>query len=236
MKRVRAIMACAAMAFLMSACGGSDEAADGDGGEGDGQDTATRSGSEGGSDGRQETMSEAAIEEQYAQGQYTLTEDGAADGQYEEAAPEDLPFPLPPGAEIIAAGERPDEAYLAAMNVASEREAYEFYLEAVPDAGYEILNQRNSDEGENGENGENGGGAFSGRITVEGDGYRGSVRFGGGVAIIRLSSALAEQAEMRQERLQERQQRMEETQEDQPADGDTQEQNAEETPDQNPDQ
>ncbi len=236
MKRVQAIMACAAMAFFLAACGGSDEASNGDGGEG-GQDTAAQAGSGEGSNGRQATMSEAAIEEQYAQGQYTLTEDGAADDQYEDVAPEDLPFPLPPDAEIIAAGERPDEAYLAAMNVSSEREAYEFYLEAVPDAGYEVLNQRNSDEGQDGE------GAFSGRISVEGEGYRGSIRFGEGVAIITLSRSLAEQAERLQERQEKFQQRAEERQEEQqegegtqppdedrPASGEAQEQNAEEAP------
>ncbi|MGH3089573.1 MAG: hypothetical protein ACRDSJ_19980 [Rubrobacteraceae bacterium] len=200
------VLTFSALVFL--ACGSEEPAGENGGG-----------GSNGGQNGEQAEA--GAGEEQYAQGQYNLTEDGAADDQYEDASPEDLPLPLPPDAEIIAAGARPDETYLAAMNVPSDREAYDFYLEAVPEAGYEILNQRNSEEGENtngeGQNGgeQNGEEAFSGRIAVEGDGYRGSVRFGGGVAIIRLSRTLFEQAERYQQRQQEFQQRMEERREEQ---------------------
>lgn len=199
---MQATMACAAMAFFLAACGGTDEASEGNGdpAQNGGGGTAAENGGGGGSAG----------EEQYAQGQYNITEDGAADDQYADAAPEDLPFPLPPGADIIVAGQSEEQAYVAVMNVSSGQEAYEFYLQSLPDAGFEIVSDNRADaqpqneqEGENAGEGENAEDApedapeeapFSAVLVVEGNDLRGSMRFDEQRAIIGMSAAAFEAA------------------------------------------
>lgn len=198
-------MACAAMAFFLAACGGADETGGGNGdpAQNGGQGTAAQNGSNG---QPEETMTEAAIEEQYARGQYTLTEDGAADDQYEDAAPEDLPFPLPPEADIIVSGQTDERAYAVAMNVPSGQEAYEFYLESLPDAGFEII--RDSAANRSGQNGEDE--PFSAVLVVEGNDLRGLMRFDEERAIIGMSAAEFEAAERRRQEFQEEMESFEE--------------------------
>lgn len=213
MKRMQAAMACATAAFFLAACGGADETAE------DGGDPAAPNGGGEAQNG--------GGEEQYAAGQYNLTEDGAADDQYEEATAENLPVPLPPEAEIVAAGRNGDEAFAALVNIPSGEDAYNFYLEALPEEGFEITRDTRADrieaeenrsgeegEGGNGEGG-NGEGAegrsvedepFSAYIQIRNEEYSGNVRMDEERVIIGISRAALEdaiQAEEEFERLQE---------------------------------
>lgn len=213
MKRVRAITACVALAFLLAACGDSDETANGNGG----QETGGQSGSGGGESG-------GASGEQYARGQYALTEDGAADGQYEDTAPGDLPFPAPPDADIVAAGQSPDRAYGAFMNVPSGREAYEFYRQSLPDAGFEISRDKNTAQNNEGTNGDGGGESeqpFAAVLVVEGNDLRGRFRFDEERVVVGMSeAAVRAAAEAEAEREEQRQAREEEaTGREAPAEG-----------------
>lgn len=190
MKRMQAALACVALALFLGACGGGDGVSEGDGDpaqpDGGGQAASSENGG-------------SAGEDQYARGQYDITEDGAADDQYEDAAPEDLPFPLPPDADVVLAAQGPETAYAAVVNVPSGEEAYEFYLQALPDAGFEIIRDdrvQTPPEGPQGEGAEGGAGdvPFSAVLVVEGDDLRGALRFDEERTIIGMSAAEQEQS------------------------------------------
>lgn len=197
MKFMQTVLACAAMAFFLAACGGGDEAQEGNGEpaepNGDAQTTVPANG-------------DSAGEDQYAQGQYNITEDGAADDQYQETPPEELPFPLPPDSDPVVSAEGPEMAYAAVVNVTSGQEAYEFYLDALPDAGFEIVSDVNSQdqppppEGPQGEGAEEGEQAtedvpFSAVLEIQSDELSGTMRFDEQRFIVGVSAAQEQPAE-----------------------------------------
>lgn len=194
MRRMQATLVFVALIFL-AACGSDDSQTSGSSGENGG---STSNGQQ--ENGGQGSSGDAAGEEQYAADQYNLTEDGAADDQYQDVAIEDLPFPTPPGAEVVVAGQSQEEAYAAVINVSSGQEAYDFYLEALPDAGFEIVSDsregQNEQDGEEDQSGEGNGEAppFSATLTVQSDEYAGSLRLDEERAVVGISSAAFEDA------------------------------------------
>lgn len=84
-------------------------------------------------------------------------------------------FPLPPGATVAAVGD--DGRQIAAtVTVSSAQEAFDFYLSALPGAGYTVTSSDSV----------NAGGVLAGEIDLTGNGFEGQIALAGTTFAIEL--------------------------------------------------